>query len=162
MELPVFDNTAGFHKFIQSEFPDLANEIVTPKKPDDLPLTVRLAYENYNGGKEYQNHFGNSGLGSTPLPVAVEMRRRAGTLEAGDAPALRAANLEHLAQQCETLGAEQDDARLAVEAEQGRKRFLEEKKAFEALQGQLPNLPQEQVIFARQQWGVSGLAEWQK
>ena len=76
MELPVFDNSAGFNKFMQSEFPALADVIPTPRTAKELEenhLSIFLAYQNYNGGKEYQNHFGNGGQGSKRLPTGVKI-----------------------------------------------------------------------------------------
>ena len=168
MELPVFDNSAGFNEFMQSEFPALADVIPTPRTAKELEenhLSIFLAYQNYNGGKEYQNHFGNGGQGSKRLPTGVEDRLKTNTLRPSDADALRGADLEYYAQQCEQLAANLDDQHLADNAEAGRKRFLEERAVREAY-AKTPLVArgqsQAEVEQGRRQAGYTGLAEWQK
>ncbi len=156
MELPTFKNdpVPAFAEFIDSEFPELAQQITTPKKAEELPLTVRMAYENWKGGKAFQNHFGNSGLGSTPLPVAVEMRRRNGTLEPQDAAALRAAGLEHFAQEAEKLGDQVIDQRIENQTQQSRKEFFAQRELYEN-SPKFPTLTPEQIARNKRTFGIS-------
>ncbi len=163
-----FDYTADFAQFWASEFDSLPCPPI-PQKPEDLSLTARMALSAWNDGKLHQNLFGNSSLGSQPLPADVETRRRNNQLLPQDAPALRAANLEHLAVQVEQLGQRQQDQRLADEAIKGRKAYLEEKKRAEAWSNasyserlvMAPPTP-EAVASARESWGITGKPEWQK
>jgi len=165
MELPVFqtDHTAEFNKFMQSEFPQLANEIPVPSTSKDLPLTVLLAMDNWQVGELKAMLFPSE---VKALPVGVEMRKRAGTLEPQDASALRAAGLEHLAQQVEQLGQQRDDQRLADEALAGRKAYLAQQKA----QKEFADLPlghplkapsPESVQRFKEQHGITGRASWE-
>ena len=90
--------------FYQSEFPRVASIPPLPKSINDIKsITVKLALENYNGGRLFQNLFGNSGLG-VGLPADVQLRLQNNELLPQDAPALRAANLPYYAEQCEQLG----------------------------------------------------------
>ena len=128
-----------------------------------------MALESWNGGKLHQNLFGNSSLGSQPLPADVELRRRNNELLPQDAPSLRAANLEYLAQQAELVGQQQQDQRFVDQAELGRKEYLQAKKQAEvwgeATFGQrlamAPPTP-ESIERARAQWGITGKASWEE
>ena len=101
------------------------------------------------------------------LPADVQTRLNKSELLPRDAKALREAGYEHYARECEAVAAKVDDLRLQQDAEAGRKRFLEEKKAQEAwnalpLGHPLKAPSQEQIAQSRKQWGITGLAEWQK
>ena len=89
-------------KFYQSEFPAKSVPPM-PKSSQELNITEKLALENYDQGKLFQNLFGNSGMG-VGLPGDVQLRLQRNELLPQDAAALRAANLPHYAQQCEALG----------------------------------------------------------
>ena len=88
--------------FYQSEFPAKSVPPM-PKSAQELNITEKLALENYDQGKLFQNLFGNSGMG-VGLPGDVQLRLQRNELLPQDAAALRAANLPHYAQQCEALG----------------------------------------------------------
>ena len=88
--------------FYQSEFPAKSVPPM-PKSSQELNITEKLALENYDQGKLFQNLFGNSGMG-VGLPGDVQLRLQRNELLPQDAAALRAANLPHYAQQCEALG----------------------------------------------------------
>ena len=88
--------------FYQTEFPTQSVPPM-PKSSSDLNITEKLALENYDQGRLFQNLFGNSGLG-VGLPGDVQLRLQRNELLPQDAAALRAANLPHYAQQCEDLG----------------------------------------------------------
>ena len=88
--------------FYQSEFPAKSVPPM-PKSAQELNITEKLALENYDQGRLFQNLFGNSGLG-VGLPGDVQLRLQRNELLPQDAAALRAANLPHYAQQCEALG----------------------------------------------------------
>ena len=88
--------------FYQSEFPTKSVPPM-PKSLSELSITVKLALENYDQGKLFQNMFGNSGLG-VGLPGDVQLRLQRNELLPQDARALREANLPHYAEQCEALG----------------------------------------------------------
>ena len=168
MTISAVDHTQDFVRFWQSEFPNKQCPAV-PKKPDDLGITEVLALESWNNGKLFQNLFGNSGKGTQTLPADVQLRLNSNALLPQDAPALRAANLEHLAQQCEEVGQRQQDQRLADEAIKGRKEYLEAKKQSEMWANaslseryvMAPPSP-EAVARARAEWGITGKANWEK
>ena len=96
------------------------------------------------------------------LPADVLLRLNTNSLEPQDAPSLRAANLEHLAQKCEQLGQQQQDQRLVDSVTAGRKQYLEEKKSFDAWGkasfgerlAAAPPTPQS-VAAAKKAWGIS-------
>ena len=88
--------------FYQSEFPAKSVPPM-PTKANQLNITEKLALENYDQGRLFQNLFGNSGMG-VGLPGDVQLRLQRNELLPQDAAALGAANLPHYAQQCEALG----------------------------------------------------------
>ena len=154
------DHTENFVKFWKSEFPNVLCPPL-PKSPSDLSLGARLVLENWDEGRLHQNLFGNSGRGQN-LPADVLLRLNTNSLEPQDAPSLRAANLEHLAQKCEQLGQQQQDQRLVDSVTAGRKQYLEEKKSFDAWGkasfgerlAAAPPTPQS-VAAAKKAWGIS-------
>ena len=122
-----FDHTDNFVRFWNFEFPGKQCPAL-PKKPEELDITAQMALSAWDSGKLWQNLFGNSSTGSQPLPADVELRRRNNELLPQDAPSLRAANLEYLAQQAELVGQQQLDQRFAEQAELGRKEYLQAKR----------------------------------
>ena len=58
--------------FYQTEFPTQSVPPM-PKSSSDLNITEKLALENYDQGRLFQNLFGNSGLG-VGLPGDVQLR----------------------------------------------------------------------------------------
>ena len=88
--------------FYQNEFPGKPVPPM-PKSSNKLNITEKLALENYDQGRLFQNLFGNSGLG-VGLPGDVQLRLQRNELQPQDASALRAANLPYFAEQCEALG----------------------------------------------------------
>ena len=162
MTFEKLDHTESFLNFFKVNFP---NEQVPPcpKQPSDLNMTVRMALSSWDQGKLYQNLFSNSGAPSAPLPADTAVRLTNNALEAQDASALRNANLEHFAQQCEALGEQQRDDRFISQAEIGRREFVEAQKrvaiwndaSFGERLGMSP--PSDKAVAqARQQWGISG------
>ena len=69
-----------------------------PKKPEELDITAQMALSAWDSGKLWQNLFSNASQGSQPLPADVALPLNKGELLPQDAPARRAANLEHFAQ----------------------------------------------------------------
>jgi hypothetical protein len=163
MTINTVDYTGRFADFMSKTFPN-ATCPPLPKKASDLPATIEMTLANEDPVL-YQNLFGGkSGAG---LPADVQHRFNNNSLLPRDAEALRQNGFEYYAQQCEKVGAQADDLRLQQDAEEGRKRYLEAKKAQEEWNrlplGHPAKAPSpEQVAYARKQWGITGLAEWQK
>ena len=163
-----FDHTDNFVRFWNFEFPGKQCPAL-PKKPEELNITAQMALSTWDSGKLWQNLFSNSSQGSQPLPADVALRLNKGELLPQDAPALRAANLEHFAQNCEQLAQRQQDQRLVDQATEGRKRYLEQKKqseiwansGFNERLAMAPPTP-ESIARARAEWGITGQAEWEK
>ena len=76
--------------FYQTEFPTQSVPPM-PKSLNELNITEKLALENFDQGRLFQNLFGNSGLG-VGLPGDVQLRLQRNEL------------IPHYAQQCEDLG----------------------------------------------------------
>tara|TARA_Y100001972_G_scaffold6633_1_gene7105 strand:- start:527 stop:1018 length:492 start_codon:yes stop_codon:yes gene_type:complete len=149
--------------FYRSEFPQVASIPPMPQRLDDIKsITVKLALENYNQGKLFQNLFGNSGLG-VGLPADVQLRLQQGNLLPQDAGALRAANLPHFAEQCEALGEAIEKQQVIDETTKLQEINAANKKRNEAW-SQMDSmsrlaaspLSEEQVAQARAAWGISG------
>ena len=135
--------------FYQTEFPTQSVPPM-PKSLNELNITEKLALENYDQWRLFQNLFGNSGLG-VGLPGDVQLRLQRNELLPQDAAALRAANLPHYAQQCEDLGD-------AIEKQQ----VIDETAKLKAWQELDPmsklaaNPPSPQAVAqARAAWGIS-------
>jgi len=162
MTIPTVDYTGQFADFMGKCFPNAACPPL-PKKVDDLPATVEMTLQNEDPIL-YQNLFGGK---SGALPADVQDRFNKNCLLPRDAQALRENGFEYYAQQCEKVAEQVDDLKLKQDAEEGRKRYLEAKKAQEEWNklplGHPAKAPSpEQAAYARRQWGITGLAEWQK
>ena len=155
-------------KFYQTQFPGKTIPPM-PKTPQDIPsLTERLALQNWDGGRLYQNIFGNAGLGQN-LGADTALRLQKGELTEGDAPALRAANLEYFAQQCEQMKDQRHDAAMEETTRRAREaaavaKAKQERWANSNLMERLAmsERNQQTIDQARREWGITGLAEWQK
>ena len=162
MTIPTVDYTGQFADFMSKCFPN-ATCPPLPKKVDDLPATIEMTLQNEDPIL-YQNLFGGK---SGSLPADVQNRFNTNSLLARDAEPLRQAGFEYYAQQCEKVAEQVDDLKLKQDAEEGRKLFLEAKKAQEEWNrlplGHPAKAPSpEQVAYTRKQWGITGLADWQK
>jgi hypothetical protein len=150
-------------KFHQETFP--TKEVPPyPTKKSDISFSCQLALENWNEGKLNQNLFANKSVGAG-LPADVALRLQQNALLPTDGEALRRANLTFYANQCDLAAQRIDDVALEKEARLSAERAAQEQKAqaeWAALPlGAKPPSP-EQIAYARRQWGISGLAEWQK
>ncbi len=148
--------------FYQSEFPR-ASVPPLPRSLDDIKsITVKLALENYNKGKLFQNLFGNSGMG-VGLPGDVQLRLQQGALLPQDARALREANLPHYAEQCEALGVAIEKQQIIDETAKLQEINEKRRKANEQYQ-QLDTMSQwalrqptpEEAARAAEQLGLGG------
>jgi hypothetical protein len=101
-----------------------------------------------------------AGSNNVRLPADVSVRLNSGTLQPGDAGALRAAGFELQAQQCERLGDAQQDQRMidqvshsreVYEAEQQRFADYSRKNLLERL-ANAGDLPHEVVIENRRRY----------
>ena len=152
-------------KFCQETFP--TNEVPPyPSKKSDLPLTYQIAIDEWNQGKLSQNLFANKVTGAG-LPADVALRLQKQALLPSDADALERAGLTFYAHECRVAQQRTDDlalekaARLSAERSEQLKKTQEEWAALPL--GHPSKAPSpEQVAHTRQQWGISGLAEWQK
>ena len=166
MTISTIDHNEAFARFWRTEFNSMKCPPV-PAKPDELGLTVQMALQSYQGGALYQNLFGSKG--SAKLPADVSVRRNAAQSIPQDADGLRQAGLEYEAQQAELRRQQLQDQELALKAEQGRKQFLEQKKAYEqwsnaSLSERMVMAPPtpESIARAREEWGITGRANWEK
>ena len=146
--------------FYQSEFPAKSVPPM-PKSAQELNITEKLALENYDQGRLFQNLFGNSGLG-VGLPGDVQLRLQRNELLPQDAAALRAANLPHYAQQCEALGQAIEQQQVIDEtaklqeinaAKEAKLKAWQEMNPMERLAANPPSA--QAVAQARAAWGIS-------
>ena len=146
--------------FYQNEFPGKPVPPM-PKSSNKLNITEKLALENYDQGRLFQNLFGNSGLG-VGLPGDVQLRLQRNELQPQDASALRAANLLYFAEQCEALG--EAIERKQVIDETAKLQEINAAKAakvkawseMDAMSRMAANPPSPQAVAqARAAWGIS-------
>ena len=146
--------------FCQREFPGKQVPPM-PKQVSDLNITEKLALENYDQGRLFQNLFGNSGLG-VGLPADIQLRLQKNELLPQDAQALRAANLPHYAEQCEALG-EAIEKKQVIDETAKLQQINAEKAAkvkawseMDAMSRMAANPPSQQAVAqARAAWGIS-------
>ena len=156
---------AAWVDFYQSVFP--SSEVPPmPKTPKELPLTVRMALENWDQGRLNQNLFGNAGLG-VGLAGDVQLRLQKGELLATDATALRRAGLTYEAEKCEALGQREEASLLAANMQASEERFKAQQKAHEEFQklplGHPLKAPSpESVARAREEFGLTGRPSWEQ
>ena len=157
--MSAFDHTVDFANWWTRTFPGTQCPPL-PKKPEQLGLSARMALESGNPIL-FQNLFG--GMGSTNLPADTVMRRNSGQLQASDIPHLRAAGLEHDAQQLEQRVQQQMDQRMADQALSSRENYQQamarnaqwsEMGILERM-GHEPLSPQ-QIADNRRRWGIKG------
>jgi len=161
MTINTIDYTGQFADFMSKTFPN-ATCPPLPKKVDDLPATIEMALQNEDPIL-YQNLFGGK---SGALPADVQNRFNKNCLLPRDAQALREHGFEYYAQQCEKVAEQVDDLRLQQGAEEGRKRYLEAKKAQEEWNrlplGHPAKAPTpESVQRSKEQWGITGRPSWE-
>jgi hypothetical protein len=152
-------------KFHQTTFPDKPVPAY-PTKKDDISFSCQLALEGWNEGKLNQNLFGNKVVGAG-LAGDVQLRLQQNALLPTDGDALREANLTFYANQCDEAAARLDAVALEKEARLSAERAAQQaqaQKEWAALPlGHPAKAPSpEQAEYARRQWGITGLAEWQK
>ena len=130
-----------------------------PKKVDELSLTIQIAIRDANPGL-WQAMFAGHG---ERLPADVEARLTAGDLLPCDGPALRKANWDGLANQCDQQREQIMDAaserqnqlaRQEHEAAMARNRQWSEMTLLE----RMASNPVSDVAAAqaREQWGITG------
>jgi len=146
--------------FYQNEFPGKPVPPM-PKSSNKLNITEKLALENYDQGRLFQNLFGNSGLG-VGLPGDVQLRLQRNELQPQDASALRAANLPYFAEQCEALGeAIQkkqviDETAKLQEINAAKAAKVKAWSEMDAMSRMAANPPSPQAVAqARAAWGIS-------
>ena len=147
--------------FYQTEFPAKSVPPM-PKSSQELNITEKLALENYDQGRLFQNLFGNSGLG-VGLPGDVQLRLQKNELLPQDAAALRAANLPHYAQQCEDLG-DAIEKKQIIDETAKLQQINAEKAArvkawseMDSMSRLAANPPSDQAVAqARAAWGITG------
>ena len=157
--MSAFDHTVDFANWWTRAFPGTQCPPV-PKKPEQLGLSARMALESGNPIL-FQNLFG--GMGSTNLPADTVMRRNNGQLQASDIPHLRAAGLEHDAQQLEQRVQQQMDQRMADQALSSRENYQQAMAKNQAwnesgLLARLGHTPLDPQVIAenRRKWGIKG------
>ncbi len=151
--------------FHQTTFPDKPVPAY-PTKKDDISFSCQLALEGWNEGKLNQNLFGNKVVGAG-LAADVQLRLQQNALLPTDGDALRKANLTFYANQCDEAPRRTDDVALEREARLSVERAAQVQKAqaewAASPLGHPSKAPSpEQAAYARRQWGITGLAEWQK
>jgi hypothetical protein len=150
------NHEVAFAAFWAREFPELPCPPL-PQKLSELNLTAQMAMRS-QAPDLYTAMF--AGSNNVRLPADVSVRLNSGTLQPGDAGALRAAGFELQAQQCERLGDAQQDQRMidqvshsreVYEAEQQRFADYSRKNLLERL-ANAGDLPHEVVIENRRRY----------
>jgi len=153
-------NEVAFVNWWSREFPDLACPPL-PKNVSELTLTAQMAMRT--SAPELYTALFAGGEQAAPLPADVSVRLNSGTLQPGDAGALRAAGFEMHAQRCERWGEAQQDRRMADQAASSRENYqqavarsaaLSEMSLLERLA--LEPLTPDQIASNRRRYGVTG------
>ena len=152
------NNIEAFVSTYQQCFPGTSTPPM-PKKVNELPMTTQLAIRDANPGL-WQAMFAGHG---ERLPADVEARLTSGNLLPGDGPALRNANWDALALQCDqsreatfarVREAERAKEKAQHEAEAARFRQFNESSFLERLAAS--PLSDQAIAQAREQWGITG------
>lgn len=153
-------NEVAFVNWWSREFPDLACPPL-PRNLSELTLTAQMAMRA-SAPELYSTMFAG-GEHASPLPADVSVRLNSGTLQPGDAGALRAAGFEMHAQRCERLGEAQQDRRMADQALSSRKNYQQAVASSAAwsemsLHERLAHEPltPDQIAANRRRYGVTG------
>ena len=153
-------NEVAFANWWSREFPDLACPPV-PRDLSELTMTAQMAMRS--SAPELYTAMFAGGKQAARLPADVSVRLNSGTLQPGDAGALRAAGFEVQAQQCERLGQAQQDQRIADQALSSRENY-QQAMARNAAWGEMGLLQRlgheplsaEQIAANRRRYGVTG------
>ena len=139
-----------------------------PKKTSDLNLTELEQLRIYDGGKLYQNLFRTS-LDSGKLPADLEKRLRENRIWVEDENRLREHGWEAAANEILEAKVKFQKDQLDKATAESAARTAQREKELEAYKNLDPmaklamNPPsQEAIMRARQQWGISGKADWEK
>ena len=143
-----------FSNFWAKSFPDKTCPPL-PKKLEDVGLSVRLAMEE-EAPELFQNLF-RSDYSAMPADTATRLREN--RLWTDDIPVLKkygwtakAKELEGQVQEAKRIIAEKKLAEMKARNDEVEKRNRERPKGMQFAQP----LPYEQVLKAREQWGISG------
>ena len=152
MELPTIDNTDAYIDVCKK-----ANLPINklPKKGDKLDLAYEIAMKEINPAL-YQNLMSPS---PDDLPADVAKRFKQGLMWIDDLQAYRDCGFSGTARQIEDAIAEAQTQKMINETEAMRKRNEARDKAIRekppGFKGLAP-LTQDQIMKARQEWGISG------
>ena len=158
MELPIVDHTDAYIDVCRKAGLPV-NKL--PKKGDDIPLAYEIAMKELNPAL-YQNLMSPS---PDDLPADVSKRYKQGLMWIDDLKAYEDCGFTGTAKQIRDAIAEAQTQKMISETkamkERNEKRDEYHRNRQKGMQFGAP-LPPEQVAFAREQWGITGLADWQK
>ena len=153
-------NEVAFANWLATEMKGQACPPV-PRKLSELSMTAQMAMRATK--PELYTALFAGGKDAVRLPADVSVRLNSGQLQPGDAAALRAADFEQQAQQCERLGQFQQDQRLADQALSSRENYQQaiarsaewQQMGILERMGHQPLTP-EQIAANRRRYGVTG------
>ena len=158
MELPIVDHTDAYIDVCRKAGLPV-NKL--PKKGDDIPLAYEIAMKELNPAL-YQNI---TSPDADSLPADVAQRYKQGLMWIDDLKAYEDCGFTGTAKQIRDAIAEAQTQKMISETkamkERNEKRDEYHRNRQKGMQFGTP-LPPEQVAFAREQWGITGLADWQK
>ena len=152
MELPIVDHTDAYIDVCRKAGLPV-NKL--PKKGDDIPLAYEIAMKELNPAL-YQNLMSPS---PDDLPADVSKRYKQGLMWIGDLKAYEDCGFTGTAKQIRDAIAEAQTQKMINETEAMRKRTEARDKAIRekptGFKGLAPLSP-EQIMRARQEWGITG------
>ena len=152
-----------FTRFYSTCFPGKTIPCI-PKSIDDLNILEREAMRQFEGGVMFQNYFRDEDA----LPPDIFVRySEGGRYNTTDVEGLRKANFEHEAVQLEKRIEESRMEIMNMEIEASKQRQAVKKQQLDEfnklpLGHPLKQPTPEQIQHARETWGITGLADWQK
>ena len=152
-----------FTRFYSTCFPGKAIPCI-PKSIDDLNILEREAMRQFEGGVMFQNYFRDEDA----LPPDIFVRySEGGRYNTTDVEGLRKANFEHEAVQLEKRIEQGRQEIMQMEIEASKQRQAVKKQQLDEfnklpLGHPLKQPTPEQIQHARETWGITGLADWQK
>ena len=158
MELPTIDNTDAYIDVCKKAGLPI-NKL--PKKGDKLDLAYEIAMKTINPAL-YQNLMSPS---PDDLPADVSKRYKQGLMWIDDLKAYEDAGFTGTAKQIRDAIAEAQTQKMISETKAMKER---NDKHAENMRNRPKGmrfgnpLPPEQVEYAKAQWGITGLADWQK
>ena len=152
-----------FTRFYSTYFPGKTIPCI-PKSINDLNILEREAMRQFENGVMFQNYFRDEDA----LPPDIFVRySEGGRYNTTDVEGLRKANFEHEAVQLEKRIEQGRQEIMQMEIEASKQRQAVKKQQLDEfnklpLGHPLKQPTPEQIQHARETWGISGLADWQK